>query len=111
MPSDGTWIWPPRAPPPRRCRPACRRTRPTPEAGLLGQLADHSAGIAGGDDALRDVARHYAARADDGPRADAHPRQDDGRAAHPDIRADLHRLARLLTPAQLRVHRMRCRID
>ena len=93
-------------------RVACRLTCVGPSAGrcmsvsallkvLRGSVRDlayHPARIAGGEHSFGYVARHDAAGADDGARADAHAGEDDRAAADPDVRADLDRLAELFPP-------------
>src|SRR4051812_25028264 len=62
---------------------------------LFGDLANHTARIAGGEDAVRDVAGDDAAGPDDGARSDPDAGKDDRAASDPDVAADLDRLAEL----------------
>ena len=64
-----------------------------------------------GEHRLRYVARDHASCADHGARADAHAGQDDGRAADPDVRADLHGLAVFQPRGGVRVEWMQRRKD
>ena len=52
------------------------------------ERTNNAAGIAGGEDVLRNRPRHDAACADHGPVADSDARANDGPAAHPDIGPD-----------------------
>src|SRR5687767_1403002 len=81
----------------------CRALNVVSQCGrsALAQLADDATRIACRENVRRNVARHHAARADHGFRADANARQDDRSAADPYVRADLDGLPELLRAPQL----------
>ena len=62
----------------------------------VGDLAKHTARIANGDDACRDVSRDDAACSDHGALTDGDATEDRHRAADPHIVADLYGLALLV---------------
>src|SRR5690606_4724476 len=74
-------------------------------------LADDAARVAGRENAVGKVGCDDAARADHGPRSDAHAGQDAGAAPDPSARADRYRLAELLAPAHLGIEGMRRGVD
>src|SRR5690606_10652369 len=78
---------------------------------LRGDLSNDATRVSRRERACGHITRHDASGADDAPRSDGHAGENDRAAADPHVGADRHRPPELTTASQLRIHRVRGRVD